>query len=80
MVDVWKRQQLVQKSASVQNGRSEKVWCEGSVVNWHTLVGGDVMKSERGYRGSCCTTGDALEGLTTTNATSDSCLVKASGY
>lgn len=49
-------------------------------MNWHTLVGGDVMESEKRYRGSCCTTGDALEGLTTTNARSDSCLVEASGY
>lgn len=36
---------------------------DGSLVNWHTLVGGDVIKSERGIRGSCCTTVDAFEGL-----------------
>ena len=67
----------MRKSASVQIGKSQKELCGRSLVNWHTLVGGDVIKSERGYRGTCCTTGDALEGLTTTNARSDSCLVKS---
>lgn len=53
---------------------------ESSMLNWHTLVGGDVDKSERGIRGSCCTTADAFGGLTTTNVRSDSCLVLVGGY
>ena len=64
----------------MQTRRSQVDLGESSLLNWHTLVGADVMESERGIGGSCCTTADAFVGLSTTNVRGDSCLVKASGY